>query len=432
MPPTVGLDVTGSSPGKPSKILPRNIDKVILGDIEFDTWFHSPYPDSLIFSANAASAYHDANGLQVNGIAKGQVPPNASWKSAVCPVLHVCPYCFAYSPSVEPYIAHLKHHRKQQKEDPEWSPVPGSAEKVYEFEGYAVHKIDGQREKLYCQNLSLFGKLFLEQKSVFFDTSGFWYHVLAYTPPSDSHSQREGAVRKKANIGRAEELGLGTQILGFFSKEKISWDQNNLACILVFPPFQHRQLGKLLMAVSYKLSGWEWMGEENCAIGGPEKPLSVMGRNSYLRFWSERIARYIMGQSGDSDGKRVFQSNTSKLSVVKKKGQRPEKETFTVKDIGERTGMLAEDVMAALMEMNIWEMADPPKPIKKSEQANGIGPDQLEGVNVEKMMVVKRSKILDWAHLNGVELEDPVKEEGFIGEWATYDEGYEEAVDEDV
>ncbi|CAG8832949.1 35606_t:CDS:2, partial [Racocetra persica] len=30
------------------------------------------------------------------------------------------------------------------------------------------------------------------------------------------------------------------QVIGYFSKEKISYDNYNLACILVFPPYQRR------------------------------------------------------------------------------------------------------------------------------------------------------------------------------------------------
>ena len=372
------------------------------------------------------------NGIHTNGLIKGTQPLNASWKSAVCPIIHACPYCFAYSPSVESYTAHLKHHRSRQKEDPQWCPVPESAEKVYEWGGYAVYKIDGEKEKLYCQQLSLFGKLFLEQKSVFFDTSGFWYHVLAFTPPLDEPTLT-GAPRKKPHPGRADELGLTTQVLGFFSKEKLSWDQNNLACILVFPPFQHRQLGKLLMAVSYKLSGWEWLGEENCAIGGPEKPLSVMGRKSYLRFWSERIARYIMGQSGDADGKKMFQSSISKPKTAKKKNPRLEEEVFTVKDIGERTGMLTEDVMAALTEMDVCEITEC-KSAKATtpKETNGVEAEIVEEDGPRLVMTVKRSRVVQWAARNNVQLEDPVNEAGFIGEWATYDEDDKGEVNDEV
>jgi len=54
-------------------------------------------------------------------------------------------------------------------------------------------------------------------------------------------------------------------VVGFFSKEKLSWDNNNLACILVFPPWQKRGFGQVLMGVSYEL------GRREGRLGGPEK-----------------------------------------------------------------------------------------------------------------------------------------------------------------
>lgn len=58
---------------------------------------------------------------------------------------------------------------------------------------------------------------------------------------------------------------LREQVVGFFSKEKMSWDNNNVACILVFPPWQRRGLGQILMGASYELSKREGR------LGGPEK-----------------------------------------------------------------------------------------------------------------------------------------------------------------
>ena len=55
------------------------------------------------------------------------------------------------------------------------------------------------------------------------------------------------------------------QVVGFFSKEKMSWDNNNLACILVFPPWQKQGLGQILMGASYEMSRRE------DRLGGPEK-----------------------------------------------------------------------------------------------------------------------------------------------------------------
>jgi hypothetical protein len=416
-PPPSTSTASPLSPRRPSiSLLSRNIDSVVLGNVQFDTWYYSPYSDSIILSADLPiTIYHNG---QLNGGAVSAPSPSAtSTTSTTCSLLYICPFCFRYTPHQSAYVAHLRHHQQLRKVDAELPPVPASATPVYSYDGYSVWEIDGETEKLYCQNLSLFGKLFLEQKSVFFDTGGFLYYVLTYTPPETASSTVRGV---KGHGGRdsnfKDDLGLKTEILGFFSKENPSWDSNNLACILIFPPYQHRQLGKLLMSVSYKLSGWEWEGG---VIGGPEKPLSVMGRRSYLQFWSERIARFMLGESADADGRKVFDEGK------KKKGRKAAvmKEALTVKEIGERTGMLAEDVVAALTEMGICEVMAPKKgKMRKSGEVDGTGgTTALPGRDMEgniATMTVKSSRVAEWVQKHRVDLHDPVREEGFLGEWA--------------
>lgn len=97
--------------------------------------------------------------------------------------------------------------------------------------------------QLFCQNLSLFAKLFLDTKSICFDVESFLFYTLVERDPETQLQH----------------------IVGFFSKEKMSWDDYNLACILVFPPYQRRGLGKRLIAFSYELSKME------NKIGSPEK-----------------------------------------------------------------------------------------------------------------------------------------------------------------
>ena len=170
------------------------------------------------------------------------------------------------------------------------------------------------RWQLYAQNLSLFAKLFLDNKSVFFDVAGFNYYLLVTTPPPP---QPDGIDNSATTTAQSHPVG-------FFSKEKMSWDNNNLACILVFPPWQRQGLGKILMGASYELSRHEGR------IGGPEKPLSELGRRSYLKFWQVRVAREVL---------RV----RSKSSVG-------------VEELAGRCAMLVDDVVAALKEMGVCEV----------------------------------------------------------------------------
>lgn len=112
--------------------------------------------------------------------------------------------------------------------------------------------------QLYTQNLSLFAKLFLDTKSVFYDVTTFLYYLLVSDNPSPSPS-----------VAASKTDPPQRQVVGFFSKEKMSWDNNNLACILVFPPWQRKGLGQILMGVSYELS------KKEGRLGGPEKRASL-------------------------------------------------------------------------------------------------------------------------------------------------------------
>eukprot|EP01043_Picozoa_sp_COSAG02_P009450 COSAG02_NODE_321_length_24780_cov_11.623962_4_plen_85_part_00 len=58
-------------------------------------------------------------------------------------------------------------------------------------------------------------------------------------------------------------------MIGYFSKEKFSADDYNLACILTLPPYQRKGFGKFIIAFSYELS----KVERKC--GTPERSASV-------------------------------------------------------------------------------------------------------------------------------------------------------------
>lgn len=152
------------------------------------------------------------------------------------------------------------------------------------------------------------------------------------------------------------------QVVGFFSKEKLSWDNNNLACILVFPPWQRKGFGQVLMGASYVLSKREGR------LGGPEKPLSEPGRKGYVRFWSATIARYLLS--------------------------RPGKKTVSAKDISEETYIVVEDVIGTLKEMGVLER-------KKRGSAEAV---------------VNKERVRYWMEANGVTAKSPVDLDLFMME----------------
>ena len=169
------MEPPGSTPNRRAslKVLSRNIDQVVLGELCFPTWYYSPYPDSIIAASPATNGkdVEMGNGHSSTATNGGNIF-SGSKAGITCPTLYICPLCFLYTPSSSSYSTHLALHLHRHRaagygNDQPIEPVPDSAFKVYEHGGYSVWEVDGEKEKLYCQNLSLLGKLWLEQKSVF-------------------------------------------------------------------------------------------------------------------------------------------------------------------------------------------------------------------------------------------------------------------------
>ena len=143
----------------------------------------------------------------------------------------------------------------------------------------------------------------------------------------------------------------------------MSWDNNNLACILVFPPWQRKGLGKILMGVSYELSR-----REN-RLGGPEKPLSELGRKGYMRFWEARVARAIL--------------------------ELKSKKALSVGEIAEACWVLPEDVVVILKDMGV---------LTASKRTDGAA-------------LISKARLRECILKKGLDLTPPVSAQGFLDEW---------------
>ncbi|TQV92219.1 histone acetyltransferase MYST2 [Cordyceps javanica] len=331
---------TLAAAGKPPLSADRNIDKVVFGNLCFKTWYPSYYGKEVLgdTSGNARNGTkdHATEAGKNHGRKEREQPP-------MLERLYVCPSCFKGRRKIR--VAHDGKGPGPKKRRGDGG--MRYTEQIVQDEGeWSVWEVDGEVDGLFCQNLSLFAKLFLDNKSVFFDVTGFNYFLLVYTPPF------------KPPVGNEVPEAPVPQVTGFFSKEKMSWDNNNLACILVFPPWQRKGLGALLMGISYEISRREGI------LGGPEKPISDLGKKGYKRFWSGEIARWLLGLE-------VPQIPPPGMELM-----------VDVNDCSDATWITPEDCLGVLRDMGLLEDAGvgPGKPIKREDTDEAEGDEEAAKV----------------------------------------------------
>ena len=201
----------------------KNVHSIELGRHDMDAWYYSPYPGEF----------------------------------GKCSKLFVCQYCFKYMRKAKTCFRH--------KEECGMKHPPGK--RVYRHEQgqgapiLSFWEIDGKNFKMYCQNLCLMAKLFLDHKTLYFDVEPFMFYVLTESMDNDETHD----------------------IVGYFSKEKVSVDNYNLSCILTLPAYQRKGYGSFLISMSYELSRREGV------FGTPERPLSDLGQVSYRSYWSRVV-----------------------------------------------------------------------------------------------------------------------------------------------
>ena len=231
----------------------KNINRICMGKYEVEAWYYSPFP----------APYAQAE------------------------TLYICEYCLKYMKNPRFFI---KHCTQCQHRTP-----PG--DEIYREGNLSVYELDGKDHRVYCQNLCLLAKLFLDHKTLYYDVDPFYFYVITEVDEQGAH------------------------IVGYFSKEKMSTEEYNLACILTFPQYQKCGYGKFIISLSYELSKRE--GKP----GSPEKPLSDLGKISYRSYWTHVLLTMFSEQTGS--------------------------ENIQIKDISLMTGIKTEDIISTLQSLNM-------------------------------------------------------------------------------
>jgi len=130
--------------------------------------------------------------------------------------IFICEFCLKYRKSSKCLERHLVKCNLRHP--------PGN--EIYRKQTISFFEIDGRKNKAYAQNLCLLAKLFLDHKTLYYDTDPFLFYVMT------------------------EVDSRGFHIVGYFSKEKESSEDYNVACILTLPPYQRKGYGKLLIEFS--------------------------------------------------------------------------------------------------------------------------------------------------------------------------------------
>jgi hypothetical protein len=145
-------------------------------------------------------------------------------------------------------------------------------------------------------------KLFLDHKTLYYDVTPFVFYIVA---TNDEH---------------------GAHIVGYFSKEKVSTEGYNLACIMTFPQYQKCGFGKFIISLSYELTKLEGI------TGSPEKPLSDLGKVSYRSYWTHVLLNLFKNHDMTKD--------------------------ISIKDISSETGIKTEDIISTLQSLDmikVWK-----------------------------------------------------------------------------
>lgn len=217
-----------------------------LGRYEIDTWYYSPYPDE----------YCDRDQL------------------------FLCEYCLKYMRTRRTLLRHKVRcptllppsvPRSQPLAQKKCTRRHPPGREIYRDGPLYVYEVDGAEEKIYCQNLCLLAKLFLDHKCARWPAAplGPLPHPCRRGPRQDPVLRRRPVpLLRSVREGRGGRPHRGLLLQGApqqregaalgtagspppsprRAQEKQSPEDYNVACILTFPPYQRKGYGKFLIS----------------------------------------------------------------------------------------------------------------------------------------------------------------------------------------
>ena len=84
------------------------------------------------------------------------------------PTLSVCEFCLKYMRKQSTFLRH--------KAECTFRCPPGN--EIYREDHLSVFEVDGKDHRLYCQNLCLLAKLFLDHKTLYYDVVPFYFYII--------------------------------------------------------------------------------------------------------------------------------------------------------------------------------------------------------------------------------------------------------------
>lgn len=242
-----------------------NIRRVRLGRYEFNAWYGAPALFAHQNQHQQPQQQHNTTEPVLEPVLACDADPQHALRPARSSAavrqgvwletLYVCPFCFRHTAQPAAMNIHITKCSMAHT-------LPGKV--MYSHDGTVIRKVRGFKYPLMCQNMCSAAKLFLEHKSVFYCLTQYDFYIAYQTLD-----------------------GIETP-MGFFSRELGSWEGNNLSVLCVFPCYQRRGIGSILVRFSYRLSQYEQ------TISGPERPLSAFGQRCYLRHWATRIGQAVV------------------------------------------------------------------------------------------------------------------------------------------